>query len=260
VNLLPTISSEWLKFRSVRSTLYTLAVTVFLCVGIGALVCFAERQQWPHETLPEHVAFDPVRTSLFGFFFAEIAIGVIGVLIMSSEYSSGSIRMTLAATPRRLSVLISKAVVLFASTLVVGEACAFVSFLIGQIVLRPEAPTATLSSPGALRAVFLGGMSLALLSLLALGIATMLRHTAGAITVYVSLQLVLLLIVSALPTSWNVHILKFLPEVLTQSMRAAHANGVQFTSFSPWISTLVLASYAVASLIGAGWFLLRRDA
>lgn len=121
-------------------------------------------------------------------------------------------------------------------------------------------PTATLASPGALRAVFLGGMPLALLALFALGIATMLRHTAGAITVYVSIQLVLLLIVSALPTSWNVHILKYLPEVLTQSMRAAHANGVEFNSFSPWISTLVLASYAIASLVCAGWFLLRRDA
>ena len=258
--LLPTVSSEWLKFRSVRSTVYTLAVTVFLCVGIGALVCFAERQQWPNEGLPGHVAFDPVRTSLFGFFFAEIAIGVIGVLIMSSEYSSGSIRTTLAATPRRLSVLASKACVLFAATIVVGEGCAFISFFIGQTVLRGVTPTATLASPGALRAVFLGGVSLALLALLALGIAAMLRHTAGAITVYVSIQLVLLLIVSALPTSWNVHVLKFLPEVLTQSMRAAHSKGVQFTSFSPWISTLVLASYAIASLVCAGWFLLRRDA
>jgi hypothetical protein len=260
VNLLPTISSEWLKFRSIRSTLYTLVVTVFLCVGIGALGCFAERQQWPSEHLPEHLAFDAVRTSLFGFFFAEIAIGVIGVLIMSSEYSSGSIRMTLAATPRRLSVLISKACVLFVATLGVGEACAFISFFIGQAILHPVTPSDTLASPGALRAVFLAGMSLALLALLALGLAAMLRHTAGAITVYVSIQLVLLLIVSALPSSWNVHIFKFLPEVLTQSMRAAHSNGVQFTSFSPWISTLVLAAYAIASLIGGGWLLLRRDA
>jgi hypothetical protein len=260
VNLLPTISSEWLKFRSVRSTLYTLAATVLLCVGIGAIVCFAERQQWPTEPFAEHYAFDQVRTSLFGFFFAEIAIGVIGVLIMSSEYSSGSIRMTLAATPRRLSVLLSKAVVLFASTLVVGEVSAFISFFIGQAVLHPVTPTDTLASPGALRAVLLAGLSLALLALLALGIATMLRHTAGAITVYVSFQLVILLIVSALPSSWSVHIFKFLPEVLTQSMRATHSNSVQFASFSPWISTLVLAAYAVASLIGGGWLLLRRDA
>ena len=259
MNLVPTISSEWLKFRSVRSTLYALAITVFLCVGIGALGCFAEHQQWPTEGSVERIAFDPVRTSLFGFFFAEIAIGVIGVLIISSEYSSGSIRMTLAATPRRLSVLVSKAFVLFASTLVVGEACAFISFFVGQAVLSP-AKTATLGTPGATQAVFLGGMSLALLALLALGIATMMRHTAGAITVYVSLQLVLLLIVSALPTSWNVHILKFLPEVLTQSMRSAHTSGAQLRWFSPWTSTLVLAAYAVASLIGGGLLLLRRDA
>jgi hypothetical protein len=259
VNLAPTISSEWLKFRSVRSTIYTLAVAVFLCVGIGALGCFAERQQWQRGDLRDRLAFDPVRSSFFGFFFAEIAIGVIGVLIISSEYSSGSIRTTLAATPRRLSVLASKACVLFASTLIVGEACAFVSFFIGQAVLAP-ARTATLATPGALRAAFLGGVSLALLALLALGIATMLRHTAGAITVYVSIQLVILLIVSALPASWSVHVFKYLPEVLTQSMRTANTGNVQFASFSPWVSTLVLAAYAVASLIGGGWLLLRRDA
>ena len=259
MNLLPTISSEWLKFRSVRSTVYTLAVSIFLCVGIGAIACFAERQQWPQEGLAKRLAFDPVRQSLFGFFFAEIAIGVIGVLIISSEYSSGSIRMTLAATPRRLSVLLSKACVLFASTLVVGEASSFVSFFIGQSILRTTEP-ATLSTPGALRAVFLGGLSLALLALLAMGFATMLRHTAGAITVYVSVQLVLLLIVSALPSSWSDRVLKYLPEVLTQSMRASHLKGAQFTSFSPWVSTLVLAAYAVAALIGGGWLLLRRDA
>lgn len=259
MNLVPTISSEWLKFRTVRSTLYTLSAAVVLCVGIGALVCFAERQQWPKEALAYRAAFDPVRTSLFGFFFAEIAIGVVGVLIMTSEYTSGSIRTTLAATPRRLSVLVSKACVLFASTLVVGEACAFVSFLVGQAILKP-AETATLATNGALQAVLLGGLSLALLALVALGIGAMLRHTAGAITVYVTLQLVLLLIVSELPTSWNVHIFKFLPEVLTQSMRTANSSTVHFSSFTPWVSTLVLAAYAVASLIGGGWLLLRRDA
>ena len=200
VSLWPAITSEWIKFRSLRSTRYALLFTVVLSVGISALLCFAERQQWPMQDAPTHLSFDPTATSLSGFFLAEIAIGVIGVLIMSSEYSSGSIRSTLAATPGRAIVLCAKAVVLFCSILVVAEICSFASFVIGQAILNGVTPTASLSDPTVLRAVVLSGLSLALLALLALGIATMLRHTAGSITVFVCLTLVLFLIVLALPT------------------------------------------------------------
>lgn len=258
----PAVSSEWIKFRTVRSTLFTLGATVILCVGIGALICFAERQQWAKESAVDHLAFDPTATSLSGFFFAEIAIGVVGVLVMTSEYTSGSIRATLAATPVRLTVLIAKACVVFVATLVVAELCSFLSFLVGQAILHGATPTDTLSSPGALRAVLLGGLSLALLALLALGLGTMLRHTAGAITVYVCLTFVLFLIVLALPSSWSVHVFRYLPEILTGSMRSSRVTtDPQYGPiFSPVVSTLVLAGYAVASLIGAGALLLRRDA
>lgn len=260
MSLAPATVSEWVKFRTVRSTLFTLAATVVLSIGIGALICFAQRQQWPKENAAVHLTFDPTATSLSGFFLAEIAIGVIGVLIMTSEYTSGSIRATLAATPVRLVVLIAKGIVLFTSTLVVAEICAFASFFVGQAVLKGT-ETATLSQPGVLRAVLLGGLSLPLLALLALGIGTMLRHTAGSITMYVSLTFVLFLIVLALPSSWNVHVFKFLPEILAGSMRSSRQNTGEFGAlFSPSVSTLVLAGYAVASLVGGGALLLRRDA
>jgi len=264
MSLLPAISSEWIKFRSLRSTRYTLLATVLVSIGLGALICFAQRHAWPTETTPEHFGFDPTGTSLSGFFLAEIAIGVIGALIMSSEYASGSIRATLAATPLRPVVLLAKAVVLFCSTLVVAEACAFASFLVGQAILKGVTPTATLSSPGALKAVVLGGLSLALLALFALGIATMLRHTAGSITVYVALTFVLFLIVLALPSSWGTHVFKYLPEILTGSMRStreASSTSAQYGAlYSPIVSTLILASYAVAALIAGGVLFVRRDA
>jgi ABC-2 type transport system permease protein len=260
VSLLAATSSEWIKFRSVRSTLYALGATVVLCVGIGAIVAYAMRSNWQMEHLKEHLAFNPTRISLSGFFFAEIAIGVIGVLVMSSEYTSGLIRATLCATPHRVEVLVAKVVVLFCTTLVVGEGCSFVSFLVGQSIMKGATPTATLSSPGSLRAVVLAGLSLALLSLLALGIGTMLRHTAGAITIFVALLLVLLLIVLALPSSWNTHIFPYLPEVLCQSMRSTSSSGLGFNTFSPGVSTLVLAAYSVGSLIIGGVLLVRRDA
>ena len=110
---------------------------------------------------------------------ADVSIGVIGVLIITSEYTSGMIRATLAATPRRGMVLLAKTIVLFAATLVAGEVCAFVSFLVGQVILHGYAPTASLASHATLLAVLLAGLSLTLLALMAMGIATMLRHTAG---------------------------------------------------------------------------------
>jgi ABC-2 type transport system permease protein len=260
MTVLAATASEWIKFRTVRSTLYTLAVTILLCVGIGALGSYAERTNWKMASIREHLAFNPTRVSLFGFFFAEIAIGVIGVLVISSEYTSGLIRATLSALPHRVEALVAKAVVLFAATLVVGEGCAFVSFFVGQSILHGVTPTATLSSAGSLRAVLLAGLSLALLALFALGIGTMLRHTAGAITVFVALLLVILLIVSALPSNWNVHLFPYLPEVLCQSMRSTSSNGLDFNSFSPTVSTLVLSAYAVGSLLIGGVLLVRRDA
>jgi ABC-2 type transport system permease protein len=254
-------TTEWIKFRTVRSTLYTLASAVALSVGIGALISWAQRQHWPEEGFAEHHLFDPTAISLSGFFFAEIAIGVIGVLIITSEYTSGSIRSTLTATPHRVTVLAAKALVLFAATVVVGEICSFASFFVGQAILSGVTPTATLTTPGALRAVLLAGLSLALLALLALGIGTMLRHTAGSITVYVSLLLVLLLVVLALPMSWNRHVFKFLPEILAESMRSGQATSEQYgTLFSPFTSALVLAGYALAALAAGAALLVRRDA
>jgi hypothetical protein len=260
LNLWPTLQAEWLKLRSVRSTAWTLAVTVVLCIGLGALGSWAERNHWPKATLQEHLAFDPVAVSLLGFFFAPLAIGVVGVLVISSEYSSGSIRATLAAQPRRTSVLLAKAIVLFATTLVVGEVCSVASFLVGQSILHGVTPTASLGTPTVLRAVLLAGLSLALLALLALGIATMLRHTAGAIAVYASILLVLLIIVGALPSDWNGRILKYLPEILVATMRSTTAAGTSAQLFSPWVSTLVLAAYTLAALIVGGVLLSRRDA
>jgi ABC-2 type transport system permease protein len=251
--------SEWIKFKSVRSTVYALAVTFFLCVGLGALISFGRGS---HANRGDGgFLIDPTRVSLQGFFIAEISIGVIGVLIMSSEYATGSIRATLGATPNRVLVLSAKTLVLFASTLVVGELCSFVSFFVGQAILKGQgASSATLATPGALRGVLLAGLSLALLAVFAMGIGTMLRHTAGSITVYVAILLVSFLLLAALPTDWQHTVSKFLPEVLTGSMRAATTTGTPFSAFSALTSTLVLTAYAVATFVGGALLLVRRDA
>lgn len=263
MQLLASLRSEWIKFRSVRSTLLSLVATVVICVGFGAIACFAIRTQFASFTGVQRAAFDPTASSLAGFFFAEIAIGVVGILIITSEYSSGLIRATFAATPRRTLVLISKAVILLLVTLVIGEICSFLSFFIGQAILHGATPTVTLALPAARRAVLLAGLSIALLALLALGIGAILRHTAGAITVYVTLLLVLLLIALALPSSWNHHIYKWLPGVLAEEMQSTNsaASTTQYgIVFSPIVSTIVLACYSLASLVIASVVLVTRDA
>ena len=258
--IIESASSEWIKFRTIRSTIYTLVVTFVLCVGLGALISFGRSQHALRQGGGGLLA-DPTRVSLQGFSIAEIAIGVIGVLIISSEYATGSIRATLAATPRRGTVLVAKTLVLFIATLRIGEACSFLSFFVGQAIIRGQGVnSATLSSPGAFRGVALAGLSLALLAVFAMGIATMLRHTAGSITAYVALLLVTFLLLAPLPVDWQHRVSKFLPEVLTSSMRAATSAGSDFSTFSALTSTLVLAAYALAAVIGGAYLLHRRDA
>ena len=143
--------------------------------------------------------------------FCQLAIGVLGVLVMSAEYGTGTIRATFSAAPRRPLVLAAKGIVFGVVALVVAEIVAFVSFLVGQALLSAPATHATLSTPGALRAVVGTGLYLGVIGLFALGLATIIRHTAGAISAFVGILLVLPIIVEALPNSLQFDIRRFLP-------------------------------------------------
>ncbi len=142
------LRSEWTKLRTVRSTVWTLAVTVVLGIGISALATAETRAHW---TPSNAVGFDPISTSLIGVFVGQFTIGVLGVLAMSAEYGTGTIRATFSVAPRRPLVLAAKAVVFGTVALIVSEVVAFLSFLLGQALLSAPAIHATLSSPGALR-------------------------------------------------------------------------------------------------------------
>ena len=141
------LRSEWTKLSSVRSTMWTLGLTVVLGIGISALATIETRIHWTAANAP---GFDPTGTSLIGVFFGQLTIGVLGVLVMSSEYSSGTIRATFAAAPRRRFVLAAKALVFGFVALVVSEIVSFLSFFIGQALLSAPAIHATIGSPGAL--------------------------------------------------------------------------------------------------------------
>ena len=193
------LRSEWTKLRTVRSTMWTLGVTVVLGIGVSVLAT-AETGRTGSQPA-RHIGFDPISTSLIGVFIGQFAIGVLGVLVMSAEYGTGTIRATLSAAPRRPLVLVAKVIVFGAVALVVAEVVSFLAFFVGQALLTAPAPHATLSSPGAWRAVVGSGLYVAVLGLFSLGLATIIRHTAGAISAFVGILLVLPLIVQALPTS-----------------------------------------------------------
>src|SRR6202047_1005973 len=137
--------SEWIKLRSVRSTWWTLAAMAVLTVGIAVIAGATIPSRWASMSEVQRLTFDPTSVSLAGLLFSLLVIGVLGVLVMSAEYGTGTIRSTLAAVPNRPLVLATKAAVFAAVAVVVGELLSFASFLVGQLLLRSPAPHAVLS-------------------------------------------------------------------------------------------------------------------
>lgn len=252
------LAAEWTKFISVRSTAWTLAVTAVLGIGLGAVVTSAQSARFDLRGPAARAAFDPTRSSLAGILFAQLAIGVLSVLVVSAEYSTGTIRSTLAATPRRAQVLGAKVVLMSGATLIVGELVSFGAFAIGQAILSGHTPTASLSDPAALRAVVSGGLYLFALGLLALGLATIIRHTAASISAYVGCLFVLPIIAALLPSSFSDDVTRYLPTQIGAVMISAHFSGDD--PFGPWAGFGLLCGYAAIALVAGAIVLERRDA
>jgi len=240
------VRSEWSKFRTVRSTYWSLLAAVAAMIGLGAIISAAQSGHQP--------GFDPVSTSLSGVLLAQLAVGVLGALFVTSEYSTGMIRTTFIAAPQRRSVIGAKAAVFAAAALVVGTVTSLVTFLVGQSVLSHHG--VSLTSPGALRSVFGVGLYLALLGVFAVGLATIIRSTAGAIAAIFGLILVVPAIAQALPTSIRDSVDKFLPGNAGQAI----FHTIRDTStLSPWTGLGVFALYAAAALATGLVLVKRRD-
>jgi hypothetical protein len=249
--------AEWIKLRSLRSTWWTLGAMIVATIGIGSLGCAVTAAHWAHATASDRATWDPTNQSLAGTIFGQLAIAVFGVLAITGEFSSGTIRSSIAAAPRRTPLLVAKAVVYGGAALIAGEIISLASFFIGQAILSGHTPTATLGQPGVLRAVLLAGVYLVIVAWISLAIGVAVRHTAGAITAIVALLLVVPGILAALPTSVQNSVGRFLPEQIAGSstsavVRVAHA-------FSPSAGLSLLVLYAAVALGLAGWSLVRRD-
>jgi ABC-type transport system involved in multi-copper enzyme maturation permease subunit len=251
------LRSEWTKLRSVRSTLWTLGLTVLLGVVIGVIATWATRANWSTTSAANQASFDPIGRSLIGVYFGQFTIGILGVLVVTAEYATGTIRATFSAAPRRISVLAAKTLVFGIVALITSEIVAFASFFLGQAFLTPPAIHATIGSPDALRAVAGSGLYLGVMGLFALGLGTIIRHTAGAISAFVGLLLVLPLIVAALPSSLNDDVSRFMP----LRIGAAMVSGRPLShTFSPWTGLAVLCAYSIVFLVAGLVLLVKRDA
>jgi ABC-type transport system involved in multi-copper enzyme maturation permease subunit len=256
------LRSEWTKLRSVRSTTWTLVATIIITVGIGIIATSVEASRWAHASTSTRLTFDPTNLSLAGLLFGQIAIGILGVLAVTAEYGTGTIRASLAAVPDRRLFLAAKAAVFALVAVVVGEIVSFGAFFIGQVLLSGSAPHATLGQAGVLRAVAGGGLYMAVLGLIALGLGTIIRHSAGAISAFVGLILVVPLLAAALPSSIGNAIGRFEPATIGNAMTtvSTHLRSGSAPSFSPWVGLAVLCGYAAIALGIGGWMLVRRDA
>lgn len=240
---------EWIKLRSLRSTWWTLAVTIAAAAGIAVAV----------GVNTEDAAADLTNNALAGISAGLLLTGILGVVTATAEHSSGTIQSTLAAIPNRPLVLAAKAAVFGTAALAAGEAAAFVAFFAGRAALPAGMPGPALGQPGVLRAVVLGGAGYCLIGLLGLGLGAVVRHTALAVGLLVGGVYVVAQLGAALASV----LMPYLPIAVVANSLTVVQPGMaigEVRFLSPWAGLGVLAVYAAVALGAGAWLLAERDA
>jgi ABC-2 type transport system permease protein len=251
------LRSEFTKIRSVRSTYWTLIAMFIVVVGFGALASWG-RASHGGAAGPN---FDPTLQSLAGLYIGQLIIGVLGVLVISSEYGTGMIRTTLTTNPHRGVMIAAKGVVFTGVALVASLITAFTSFFLGQALMSSHHIETTISSPGVLRAVIGGALFLTACGVLAFGLGLLLRHSAAAIGAMVGVLFVVTILVNFLPQSWQNDVDKWVPALAGGQLWMVKAQPPGSTPmFGPWPSFAVLCGWAAVALVSAVLLFRKRDA
>ncbi len=248
------LAAEWTKLRTVRSTVWTLIFTLLVCIGLPALISTAIINQPAGDIGPD---FDAAGFSLFGIFLGQLIVGALGVLVMSAEYSTGTIRATLSATPQRVLMLVAKTLTFAVVIAIVSFVTTFVAFFLVQAILDTHDLGVGLGEGHSLRMVAGGALYLTVVGLLGLGIGAILRHSAAGISTVLGLLFVLPILASFLPHSWQENIVKYLPGQAGQAIFQSEASP---TTLAPWTGLALFAGYALLALVVGGVLLYRRDA
>ena len=250
------IASEFTKLHSLRSSRVSLLMALGLVVGLGLFVPWLSVSDWRDGT--PTIGYNAVERSLSGIYLAQIAFGVLGAMVVTGEYATGSIRSTFAAVPRRLPVLWSKLAVFLVVTLVLGTLASVLAFTAGQAIFSAKHVDASLGDPGVTRAVLGCGLFLAGMGAFGLALGALLRNTAAAVTTFVAVFFVIPPMTNLLPASWTDHFAQYLPSN-AGSVLIDGAFGVAHP-LSPLTGFAVMTSYAIALIGLAAWRLHHADA
>ena len=253
--MIGVVRSEWTKFRSLRSTAWTVVLAFLLAIGFGVLITSGLAHQWVDGTAEDRAGWDPVYASMLGCFtLAQLAVAALGVVSVTAEYATGGIRTSLAAVPRRSRFLAAKVVVVAGASFVVAELMVLVAYLVGQPTIGGiGAPRSTMDGDGVLGALFGGALWLTAIALLGVALGVLLRGTAGAFAVVVGATLIAPLVSGVLP-AWFA---KWWPTMAgAQIFRTVHDPG----ALTGWQGLAVLWATVAALLLAAYAVFRRRDA
>ncbi|MFE9403652.1 ABC transporter permease [Streptomyces sp. NPDC006530] len=252
------LKSEWTKIRTVSSTTWTLASALIVTVAMGAALCALTKSQFDDLSPAEKLTYDPTLNSFYGMVLGQLAMVVFGVLVVGTEYSSGMIRSSLAAVPRRATFLLSKLTVATLLALVVGMATSFLTFFLGQALLGSH--RTTIGAPNVLRAVIGAGLYMTLIALFSMGVAAMLRSSMLSLGILMPFFFLISRILSAVPGAKNVA--RYFPDQAgSQIMQVVpDAMNTDPAPYGPWGGLGIMALWVVAAVAGGLLVLKKRDA
>jgi MFS family permease len=251
------LRSEWTKLWSVRSTRWALLAALFAMGALGMIIAAFQMHDWASLSAHDQATYDSIDTAAGGYHLAQLAIGVLGVLVITGEYATGMIRSSFMAVPRRLPVLWAKAAVFSAVTLALMLIASFASFFGVMDIVRQHHVQHSLGDPHALRVVIGSALFLTVLGILCVGLGGLLRSTAGAITAFAGLMFVLPGIVAILPASIDHAISPYLP---VNAGTAVATSTPEAHTLAPWAGFALFCGYAAIALAAAAIRITRSDA
>ena len=257
--LLSQIRAEWTKIRSARALYVQIGLSILFGVGLSALICLAVASSWDKMNPADQADFHPVLISLSGTGFADIVLVVLGVTLVSSEYTSGMVRLTMTVTPSRLRVFVSKLIVITFVTWAISIVFVLGAFFAGLAVLSTHSgvPTASISDSAAQRGIIATWLTAPVFPLIGAAFGVILRSTASAITATLALIFIPAIFGGFLPDWWQKHVMAYLPTNAGDALQRADHN--YLTYISPAAAIITLLAWLSAFFIAGAIFLQRRD-
>ncbi|WP_299529096.1 ABC transporter permease subunit [uncultured Streptomyces sp.] len=252
------LNSEWTKIRTVSSTTWTLISAFVVTVAMGAALSALLRSQFDDLSEAERATFDPTFVGFSGMILGQLAMVVFGVLVVGTEYSSGMIRTSLAAVPKRGVFLFSKILVAGVLALVVGLATSFVTFFLSQALLGDH--RTDLGADNVLRAVIGGGLYMGLIAIFSMGVASMLRSSMLSLGILMPFFFLVSQILSAVPVAKTVA--RYFPDQAGSKIMQVVPDAMNSdpAPYGPWGGLGIMALWVVAALVGGYVVLRKRDA